>query len=301
MRSSRSGTLSFLITCALVIALAAQPARAQQSKPTWGQILISGGRDDNTAADLYDPASNRFAPEIATPRMKRRIGATATVLVSGPNAGKVLIAGGDNRNGIARASTELYDPATNTVVPGPHMHIPRTGHVAAAIAYGAGVGKILIAGGRDAGNYRLSSTELYDPQTNTFSPGPAPKNIRNGHTATVITSGPFAEKILIAGGANWLGDSPSLASTELYDPDSNAFSPGPSMNFPRARHTATTILSGRNAGKILIAGGMQKDGIVYSSIELYGPATNRFAPSGDTPEMNWVRFDAVAVQLPPKP
>jgi hypothetical protein len=416
IRPSRIGTSAVLIACSWAFIFAAQPAHAQRHHRTWGQILIPGGRDDSpddNTADLYDPASNWFAPEIATPRIKGRVWATATVLVSGPNAGKVLIAGGDNSNGIPRASTELYDPATNTVVDGPAMKTLRSGHTATAIPSGPNARKILIAGGVSADYGKLSSTELYDPATNTFSrgpamgaacslcmataitsgkkagrilianrydsrgqtsllelydpaadkfiagprtnmlgaysataiasgknagkvlivgaidatdkasqeaiaqtglydpdantfsPGPAVKNIRNFHTATVITSGPNAGKILIAGGGNWLDDFPSLASTELYDPAANVFSPGPSMNTCRAGHSATTILSGKNVGKILIAGGVKRDGkgvvVMLSSTELYDPAADKFVPPGDTPQMNEMRFDAVAVQLPPAP
>jgi hypothetical protein len=78
------------------------------------------------------------------------------------------------------------------------------------------------------------------------------------------------------------------------------------MNTRRVVHTATLILSGKNTGKILIAGGMDEDadhnggGIFHgvSSTELYNPVTNTFAPG---PKMNWERADAVAVQLPPAP
>jgi galactose oxidase-like protein len=149
----------------------------------------------------------------------------------------------------------------------------------------------------------VALTALYDPDANTLSLGPEPKIIRNGHTANLITSGPNAGKILLAGGGGyWFNDSPTLTSTELYDPDSNALSPGPSMKTARARHTATAILSGKNAGKILIAGGLNSRGsgplAVLSSTELYDPETNHFAPG---PKMNLDRFDAVAVQLPPAP
>ncbi len=78
------------------------------------------------------------------------------------------------------------------------------------------------------------------------------------------------------------------------------------MNIRRVAHTASAIPSGINAGKILIAGGIDKDtdkngsGIFLKlySTELYDPATNTFAPG---PMMNRERFDAVAVQLPPAP
>ncbi len=416
MRLSPIGRVAILIACALAVAFAVPPAaRAQQRQSTWGQILIA----DGPSVDLYDPASNRFAPKPATPRMKERTRATATVLVTGPNAGKVLVAGGDNGNHVPRASTELYDPATNTVVNGPAMKIPRSGHTATAIFSGPNAGKILIAGGMSTGHDDPSSTELYDPPSNTFSPGPAMgtpcalctatviasgknagkiliaadydphgvpgstelydpaanafgpgpimhprgiaftatvipsgknagkiliaevgqfdfdkhgqnqawtelydpaadkfvrgptmKSLRSGHTATAIASGPNAGKILIAGGElrsnDETGRDVSLASTELYDPETNTIAPGPAMNTRRFAHTATAILSGKNAGKILIAGGMNEDvdkngggvAISVSSTELYDPATNSFAPG---PKMNWDRLDAVAVQLPPAP
>ena len=414
MRRSPIGTIAVATACALAFAFTVPPAAlAQYGKSNWGQILIAGGRERNTdedtidnSVDLYDPASNRFAPEIATTQMKERMRATATLLDTGPNAGKVLIAGGDNRNGVQRTSTELYDPATNAVADGPAMKSPRSGHTATVIPSGPNAGKILFAGGMGADGGELASTELYDPATNkffpgptmragcsvctatvimsgkhagniliagsddsrsqkallelydspvnefilgprtnirgvysataiasgknagkvlilggidttgqeaialtglydpganTFAPGPSVKNIRERHTATVITSGPGAGRILIAGGGNW-HDHPSLASTELYDPGSNVFSPGPSMSTGRAGHTATVIISGKNTGKILIAGGVNSDGVnpvaTLSSTELYDPATNTFAPG---PKMNLARADAVAVQLPPAP
>ena len=67
-----------------------------------GKVLIAGGLliavesgkvDESILAtvDLYDPATNSFAPATSTPTMNNgRAGATATLL---PN-GKVIIAGG---------------------------------------------------------------------------------------------------------------------------------------------------------------------------------------------------------------
>ena len=154
MRRSPIGTIAVATACALAFAFTVPPAAlAQYGKSNWGQILIAGGRERNTdeetidnSVDLYDPASNRFAPEIATTQMKERMRATATLLDTGPNAGKVLIAGGDNRNGVQRTSTELYDPATNAVADGPAMKSPRSGHTATVIPSGPNAGKILFAG-----------------------------------------------------------------------------------------------------------------------------------------------------------
>ena len=97
---------------------------ALSKRSTWGQILIVGGEEEGRhpsrfVAELYDPLLNRFAP--SPPVMNEgRTEATATVITVGPNAGKVLVAGGFNESPFA--STQLYDPATNTFARGPLAH-----------------------------------------------------------------------------------------------------------------------------------------------------------------------------------
>lgn len=48
------------------------------------------------------------------------------------------------------------------------------------------------------------------------------------------------------------------------------------MNIPRAKHTATLLPEGR----VLIVGGMQKEGDILSSVETFDPEFNRFLPTG---------------------
>jgi hypothetical protein len=224
--------------------------------------------------------------------MKGRGRASGTLLVIGPNAGKVLLAGGDNRNDVPRASTELYDPATNTVVDGPAMKTPRSGHIAIAIASGPKAGKVLFAGGMGADVGVLSSTELYDPASNTFSPGPTMRVACALCSATVIRSGKNAGKILIAGGYDPHG---IRGATQLYDPAVNAFAPGPIMDPARVAFIATTIPAGKNAGKILIAGGTPLvDDEEDSSTQLYDPKTDKFVRA---PDMKSTRDDPTATAI----
>ena len=255
-------------------------ATAIASGPNAGKILIAGGGTAST--ELYDPASNRFSPG---PSMHdSRMTHTATAIPSGPNAGKVLIAGGSLYTD-APASTELYDPMSNTFVSGPPMNVARESATATAIASGPNAGKILIVGGFGGNHTPLSSTELYDPATNRFTPGPTMNVARRFHTATAIASGPNAGMILIAGGEDGgEGASSYLGSTEIYNPLTNTFAAGPTMKVARCQNTATAITSGPNAGMILLAGGASYTGVLPSA-ELYDPATNKFAPPPDTPEM----------------
>jgi hypothetical protein len=135
-----------------------------------------------------------------------------------------------------------------------------------ARAYGTATllpsGKVLIAGG---GRYdhsgELSSTELYDPSSNTWSSAASLVTARVGHTASLLHSG----KVLIAGGSGDFG----FARAELYGPSSNTWSSAADLKMPRASHTATLLPS----GTVLVAGGVGNTGEL-SSAELDDPASS---------------------------
>jgi len=271
---------------------AAAVSAAATKRPTWGQILILGTQSEGRhpfrfSAQLYDPASGRFAAHPALTKHER-VDETATVIEVGVNAGKVLIAGGDDEEG-SLFSTQLYDPATNRFTRGPNMSDNRGSHTATAITSGPNAGKILLVGGYAA--------EFYDPIANAFAPGPVLNGDRSSHTATTIQSGLNAGKVLVAGGLS-LEDKRGLAWTELYDPRTNTFVLGPTMNVVRQNHTATVISSGPNAGKILLVGGIdfhkEDPSTVLASTELYDPAANAFAPG---PAMHWRRAFHIAVAI----
>ena len=83
------------------------------------------------------------------------------------------------------------------------------------------------------------------------------------HTATLLPNG----QVLVAGGSNGsLGT--SLASAELYDPATGAWTVTGSLDTARALHTATLL---RN-GQVLVVGG-SFDCSTGASAELYDPAS----------------------------
>jgi WD40 repeat protein len=120
-----------------------------------GKVLIASGSSNNQALDsteLYDPATNTFAPPASTPVMNSARGyATATLL---PN-GKVLITGG------SFLDIDLYDSATNTFAPPATTPVMNAAHYISTATLLIN-GKVLIAGGTGEGGY-LKSTELYAP------------------------------------------------------------------------------------------------------------------------------------------
>ncbi len=173
-------------------------------------------------------------------------------------------------------------PGTFTVTGS--MTTPRFFHTATLLADG----RVLIAGGdmidATGGNpvlfKTLSSAEIYDPGTGTFTPTGNMTTPRGYQfTATLLPDG----KVLIAGGgvsnpATGSLANPTLASAELYDPDTGTFSATGNLTTARASHTATLL----NNGMVLIAGGLQLPANVFlASAELYDPSTGIFTATGN--------------------
>jgi hypothetical protein len=206
-----------------------------------------------------------------------RSGHTATLL----RTGQVLITGGMSGNGNYFETVELYDPALKRFNKASNMSAKRVGHTATALPNG----KVLIAGGFNS-DY-LQTAELYDPVSQTFSPTGRLTVPRSDHVAVLLNNG----KVLLVGG---VGSGYSfLASCEVYDPKTGAFTATGSLTTPREGHTATLLQN----GKVLVTGGHKERReamTVFSSAELYEPATGKFTSTGD---MAIVRHKHAAVLL----
>ena len=129
-------------------------------------------------------------------------------------------------------------------------------------------GKVLITGGFDANGHTLSSAELFDPDTRTFTITGSMAVPRLSHTATLLVNG----KVLVAGGLN----GGYLASAELYDPSTGKFTLTSPMTGPRSDHVAQLL----DNGKVLLAGGVGSGYTFLAGAEVYDPTTNSFAVTG---------------------
>jgi serine/threonine protein kinase/Cu/Zn superoxide dismutase len=98
---------------------------------------------------------------------------------------------------------------------------------------------------------------------------PALATARSLHTSTTLNDG----RILVVGGREGTN---ILATAELYDRSTNAWTSAGSMATPRFRHSATRLPD----GKVLIVGGQDTDATFLATSELYDPSTNAFTAAG---------------------
>jgi len=256
---SRDGALA--TTADMHAARAAHTATALQD----GRVLVAGGfseRDRPAPAEVYEPATRRFAP--VAPMRTVRHSHSATRLSNG----KVLIAGGFGDGATTLSSAEVFDPATNTFTPTGTLHSARSGHVAVLLADG----KVLIAGGVGPNWTFLASAELYDPATGQFTPTGAMRVPRESHVALRLTDG----SVLVVGGHRGRREAMEVyASAELYRPATGTFAKLGDMRVRRHKHDAVVLADGR----VLVTGGAdeREDRGVYNSSEIFDPRSGTFA------------------------
>ncbi|GHH03856.1 kelch repeat-containing protein [Comamonas sp. JC664] len=135
-----------------------------------------------------------------------------------------------------------------------------------------GTGKLLVAGGVNSTGF-VTSAELYDPDTGTWSAAAAP-----GITGNVASSAHLADgRVLVMMDGSTSG--------RIYDPITGTWSATGPMAATRSLSTLTWL----DSGQLLVAGGSS-----LATAELYDPASNSFLPTGSMPQ---VRRAHIATRL----
>jgi hypothetical protein len=182
-----------------------------------------------------------------------------------PN-GKVLVAGGSDRSGIALASAEIYDPSTEVWSLTSSLPTPRSRQATIL----ANDGKVYLIAGNTGSSSILdetSSIEAFDASTETWSHAGNLLMPRQNHTATLLLD----STILITGG--YLND--ILSECEIFDPRTGMSRKVAPMKLARHDHNAVLL----SDGKVLVLGG--RDGGAGSTYinecEVYDPTSNTWS------------------------
>lgn len=238
------------------VAPMAEPRRGHQAVVLGnGHVLVAGGLAEGVplaSAEIYDPGADTWSQ--VAPMSVPRLGHSLTLL----SDGRVLAAGGTAResDGAAGggqtirtvATSEIFDPATNTWSDTAEMTHARFEHTATLL----GDGRVLMVGGLGSSeaaeqDIPLRSTEIYDPAADAFVTSTDLAEGRANHAAALLNE----NAVIVTGGVSGEQGDLSVASAEVFDSRAATWSTVGSMGTPRTGHTATALEDGR----ILVAGG----------------------------------------------
>ena len=204
------------------------------------------GVDDPSGANevetwLWDPRDGTAVP--GPKPVEGREWHTATLL----SDGRVLFVGNSGWSSDDPESTEVFDPASGTFI---RVAEARDLVQGAQTATLLGDGRVLITGGDTSDpngdpHYMgpLRTAETWDPASGTFRRAGRMEVARRAHQAALLPDG----RVIVVGGSGERTQQffdPSTATSEVWDPATGSFSPGPRMADKRARFGLIRLLDG---------------------------------------------------------
>ena len=235
--------------------------------------------------------------------------------------GRVLVLGTDVDTATTHAA--IWDPSNGSWRSAETLDKPRTEFAMVSLQDG----RVLVTGGLNDRDQSYSSTFIFDPRTERWTKSGALSHARSSPAVAVLHDG----RVLVAGGyyavkptglgpdagvvlAGYRSGIPSnlasppvrpadvtpphvgaaLATAEIFDPSTGAWSATGSLNYARSGADAVTLA----AGGVLVVGsddgsstGVSVDGRAVLTAEIFDPTTGRFSHAGRLPEI-----DRVAIQ-----
>jgi hypothetical protein len=249
-----------------------------------GAALAPGGELDLWSCDVAaGPAGHALVQGLAA-ATGAAVAASAHEVGAAELGGSWALAAGAGRAAAAvpfsAAARDAFHAVLGSFQPTASMNTGRVDDTATLLQNG----KVLVVAGSN-GIVNVSSAQLYDPGSNTWSTAASMTYARSSATATLLNNG----QVLVAGGTGSVGTD-VFAGGELYDPVSNTWSYAYSMHTPHTHHTATLLQN----GKVLIVGGDNGQSEVAIA-ELYDPTMNWASSAGS---MSTPRTDHTATLLP---
>lgn len=221
-----------------------------------GRVIVAGGwtgAGATASTEIYEPPTGRFLPG---PTMSvARMDATATVL----DTGDVLLLGGTTATNRPTPVVDRFSPATGQMTAAAPLRVARAHHASVKLRDG----RVLVVGGLVGPHTATASAEIYDPASDTFRPVGELGQPRCKHAALLLADG----RVLVLAGSGDCNNRRRLASTEIFDPTTETFLPGPGLVDPRYKVASAAVRL--HNGAVMIAGDA-------SDIEVWKPGTANF-------------------------
>jgi hypothetical protein len=207
-----------------------------------GRVVLAGGyagegRPPLDTIEIFDPVAGTV---LAAGRLvQARGGHGAAVLKDG----RVLVTGGWVARRTFTATTEIFDPVTGGVSQAAPLPVA-LGSLDAVTLHD---GRVLVTGGQTSPEGGTRAAALYDPARDTWTATGQMGTARFKHISVVLDDG----RVLVLGGTG--DDTTLLATTEIFDPETGEFAPGPVLVEPRYKMTGGAVVISDN--RVVIAGG----------------------------------------------
>jgi WD40 repeat protein len=224
-----------------------------------GRVLVIGDDGDGggtgTRALVYDPATG--VSESTGPLVSGE--SLAIVDAVRLRDGRVLV--------IGETLAQIFDPDTLRFAPVGPLVTPRSMAGVAALPDG----RVLVAGGYPSGlgvygtADAMSSAELFDPKTLTFSP-----------TGSMSTSRSMLSMAVLPDGRVFVSPGESRMTVETYDPSTGTFSAAGTMS-SYGYGDAIALPDGR----VVVLGGMSLSNRGFAAV--WDPASLTFSPQRNPP------------------
>jgi uncharacterized repeat protein (TIGR02543 family) len=167
-----------------------------------------------------------------------------------------------------KAVTAKFEQKDPLAWDGPLLNVARMGHATAVLDSGC----VAVFGGHGKDYAVLSSMEVWDPATNTFTLYPLAKPFDDGAIVRLADG-----RILLAGGGQNQGVLPGQSTAQVYNPATHtAVASAGTLTQPRAGCRGARLAS----GKALLVGGTGDAAKAAQYGELYDPATDSFSATG---------------------
>ena len=244
-----------------------------------GKLFVIGGYDTLPFVQIYDLATDAWVRGPSLPSGTDNAGA----VVDGT---KLYVFGGE-----ATPLVQIFDLTAGRWGAGPALPSPRFSSVVEQLG-----STVHLVGGWSfdrSNNVSLASHTGFDLASGTYLAGPlAPLQAARNHAY----SGVIAGKLYVTGGrapGHEAADGSNVASTEVYDPATDAWSPLPDLPTPRSGGASAVF-----GGKLYVLGGGLPGNTVYKAVHRFNPVAGTWESLPDMPiESTGHRAVAVGADL----